>query len=60
MGISEDARARITVVDGALAGRERWARTSGEGWAGVRAQLEEYSEAGATRAHCSRMTMSER
>ncbi|QRK08628.1 hypothetical protein JQX13_00055 [Archangium violaceum] len=31
MGISEDARARITLVDGALAGRERWARTRGTG-----------------------------
>jgi uncharacterized protein YdhG (YjbR/CyaY superfamily) len=34
MGISEDARARITRVDGALAGREQWARTSSEGWPG--------------------------
>ena len=34
MGISEDARARITLVDGALAGREQWARTFSEGWSG--------------------------
>jgi hypothetical protein len=32
MGISEDARARVTLVDGALTGREQWARTSSEGW----------------------------
>jgi hypothetical protein len=34
MGISEDARARITLVEEALAGREQGARTSSEGWPG--------------------------
>ncbi|WP_269770250.1 hypothetical protein [Cystobacter fuscus] len=32
MGISEGTRARVTLVDGALTGREQWVRTSGEGW----------------------------